>query len=168
MTTVNTWIKNATGAEYGFFKAVTHALESFNEGDTNALGKLLVVTHGKKCKRIKRQEPERLKFAAHLKRILDHSLEGVTYKFDKDKDFGVVFEKGDNGGASIERIKCLKMLGDKTVSHKMYKEAFPPIKREPKEKTLEQKQEALEKSLEQFAKTNGMTVDQVKAMVSAL
>ena len=122
---VKTWIGNATGAEYGFFRAVAEALVSFNDGDNNKLAKMLTITHGKTCKRIKRKEPARLVYATHLKRILDQSLEGVEYKFNKDSDFGVIFDRGDNGGVSVERIKALKMLGSKSIRDKAYKEAFP-------------------------------------------
>lgn len=163
-----TWLNNATGAEYGFIRAVVHALESFNNGDTNALGKMLTVTHGKKCKRIKRQEPERLVYAAPLKRILGHALEGVSYKFNKDADFGVVFECGDNGGVSLEHIKALKQFAGKTVRDKGFKEAFPVIKKDKGEVTLEQKQAKAKAWAERFAKDNGMTVEAVKALVSAL
>lgn len=165
---VKNFCSNATGAEYGFFKAVVQALESFNNGDTNSLGKLLVVTHGKVCKRIKRKEPARLVYATHLKRILDHSLEGVSYKFDKEKDFGVVFEKSDNGGVNTDRIEALKVLAGKSIRDKAYKETFPVIKKDKGEKTLEQKKEQAENWLKKFAKDNGMTVEAAKALVSSL
>lgn len=165
---VKNFLSNAQGAEYGFFKAVVQALESFNEGDTNSLGKLLVVTHGKVCKRIKRKEPARLVYATHLKRILDHSLEGVTYKFNKELDFGVSFEKGDNGGVNTDRIEALKVLAGKSIRDKAYKDAFPVIKKETGEKTLEQKQKQAQAWLARFAKDNGMTVEAAKALVSSL
>lgn len=155
---VKTFCSNATGAEYGFFKACVQALESFNSGDTNSLGKLLVVTHGKVCKRIKRKEPARLVYATHLKRILDHSLEGVTYKFDKEKDFGVVFEKGDNGGVNTDRIEALKVLAGKSIRDKAYKDTFPPVKKEAKEFDPQAWAERAKKA----------HPDQLEAMIAAL
>lgn len=165
---VKKFCSNATGAETGFFKAVVQALESFNAGDTNSLGKLLVVTHGKVCKRIKRKEPARMVYATHLKRILDHSLQGVTYKFNKDADFGVVFEKGDNGGVDTDRIQALRNLGERTIRDKGYKDAFPVIRKDTSEKTLEQKQKQAKSWLIKFAKDNNMTVEAAKALVSGL
>ena len=170
MTTnyVNTWCSNATGAEYGFFKAVVDAFESFNQGDTNRLAKLMCVTHGKVCKRIKRKEPARLVYATHLKRIMDHSLEGVEYKFNKDKDFGVVFEKNANGGIRADRIASLKMLVNKSIRDEAYKDAFPVIKKQEGEKTLDEKKQQAHRWLVKFAKDNNMTVKAAKVLVSAL
>lgn len=162
---VKNWLSDVRGAEYGFFKAVVQALESFNDGDSNSLGKLLCITHGKTCKRLKVVEKDRMPYAVPLKRILDHSLEGVTYKFDKSKDFGVVFDRGDNGGVSSARIEALRVLGGKTIRDKAFKEAFPAIKK-PDTKPREDK--AVVVSAIKAAKKNGMDMDKCMAMISAL
>ena len=124
--TANTWATQVRGAEYKFFNAVSTALEQFQNGNSSELSKLLCFTHGKTCKSIKVVEKDRMPYAVHLKRILEHSLEGVTFKFNKDKAVGVVFTKGDNGGVNTERLAALKMFHGKTVRDKGYKETFPP------------------------------------------
>lgn len=161
---VQTWLGNVQGSEYGFFKAVVQALESFNNGDTNSLGKMLCITHGKTCKRIKRKELERLPYAAHLKRILSYAFEGVEYKFSKDADFGVVFNRGDNGGVNTSYIEALKILGGKTVRAKEYKEAFPPIVKEQKTREAD----AVVQSSIRMAKKNGLTKEAYLQMCEAL
>jgi hypothetical protein len=162
---VKNWLADVRGAEYGFFKAVVQALESFNEGDTNSLGKLLCITHGKTCKRLKIVEKDRMPYAAPLKRILEHSLEGVTYKFDKSKDFGVVFDRGANGGVSVDRIGALRVLGGKTVRDKAFKDAFPAIK---KTDTKPREDKSVVVSGIKSAKKNGMTMEKYMAMVTAM
>lgn len=162
---VNNWLSNMRGAEYGFFKAVVQALESFNDGDKNSLGKLLCITHGRTCKRLKIVEKDRMPYATPLKRILDHALENVTYKFDKDQDFGVVFVKGDNGGVSSDRIEALRMLGAKTIRDKAFKETFPAIK---KTEVKPREDKAVVVSGIKSAKKNGMAMEKYMAMVTAM
>lgn len=139
--TVNTWASNARRAETEFFGTVARSLEQFNNGNFSDLAKLLCITHGKKSKAIKTIEGERLKFASHLKRILNASVEGeISYKFDPASTFGVVITKGgDNAGFSPARIEALKMLGQATVQSKAYKETFPVKKSAPKKKTAKEK-----------------------------
>jgi hypothetical protein len=162
---VKSWLSDVRGAEYGFFKAVVQALESFNEGDTNSLGKLLCITHGKTCKRLKVVEKDRMPYATPLKRILDHALEGVTYKFDKSKDFGVVFDRGDNGGVSPDRIEALRVLGTKTIRDKAFKDAFPAVK---KTETKPREDKAVAVSAIKAAKKNGMELAKYVAMITAM
>ena len=165
---VNTWIKDTRNSEYGFFKAVVFALESFNNGDGNSLGKLLSITHGKTAKRLKTVQGDRLQYATPLANILSHALEGVEFKYDKTADFGVVFTRGDNGGASTDRIEALKVLGRTSIRCDTFKAAFPKIAKDKKKKTLEQKQKQATAWLQKFAKDNGMSVKAAKALISAL
>lgn len=133
---ISTWIANARNAETQFFAVVARALEQFNNNNHSDLAKLLCICNGKKTnKGIKVIEGERLKFAPHLKRILDHSIEGeVSFKYDPELKLGVKFTKGENAGFSTARIEALRVLGQATVQSAAYKEAFPPIKRETKDK----------------------------------
>jgi len=165
---VNNWIKDTRNSEYGFFKAVVFALESFNNGDGNSLGKLLSITHGKTAKRLKTVQGDRLQYATPLANILSHALEGVEFKYDKTADFGVVFTRGDNGGASTDRIEALKVLGRTSIRCDTFKAAFPKIAKDKKKKTLEQKQKQATAWLGKFAKDNGMSVKAAKALISAL
>lgn len=165
---VKTWMSHTKGAEYSFFKAVVDALESFNQGDYNKLAKLLVLTHGKTCKRLKIVEKDRLPYAVHLKRILDHSLQGVEYKFNKEKDFGVVFKKSDNGGVDNDRIQTLKMLGRKTIRDKMYKDAFPPIKKNTSDKSVAEKLDARAELDMKWLKDNDVSLDVYIAKLRSL
>ena len=159
--TVNTWATNARNAETEFFGIVARAFEQFNSGNYSDLAKLLCICHGKKSKKIQVIEGERLKFASHLKRILDASVEGeIKYKFDPDTTFGVVITKGgDNAGFSAARIEALKVLGKATVQSAAYKEAFPPKKSAPKSKTAKEKAETMAK---------GKTRAEIAAMVKEL
>ena len=120
------------------------------------------------CKRIKRKEHARLVYATHLKRIMDHSLEGVEYKFNKEKDFGVVFSKSENGGINTDKIEVVKMLVNKSIRDDAYKAAFPVIKKQEGEKTLDEKKQQAHRWLVKFAKDNNMTVKAAKVLVSAL
>lgn len=165
--TVNNWISSVRGAEYGFFPAVVDALQSFNDGDYNKLAKLLCITHGRTCKRLKVVEKDRMQYAAHLKRILDYSLQGVDYKFNKEKDFGVVFKKSDNGGVDSDRIQTLKMLGRKTIRDKMYKDAFPPIKKGSDKSTAEKLEARAELDMK-WLKDNDVSLDVYIAKLQAM
>lgn len=164
---VNNWVSNVRGAEYGFFRAVVDALVSFNEGDNNKLAKMLCITHGKVCKRLKVVEKDRLPYATHLKRILDHTLEGVEYKFNKEQDFGVVFKRSDNGGANTDYIETLRMLGSKTIRDDMYKKAFPVVKK-VSEKTVAEKLDARAETDMKWLKDNEISLDAYIAKLQAM
>lgn len=158
--TVTNWASNARAAETEFFGTVARSLEQFNNGNHSDLAKLLCITHGKKSKKITVIEGERLKFAAHLKRIVNQSVEGeVKFKFDPASTFGVVITKGDNSGFSTARIEALKVLGKSTVQSDAYKKAFPVQKKEPVKKPAKDKAAAMAK---------GKTRAEIAAMVKEL
>lgn len=164
---VKSWLSDVRGAEYGFFRAVVQALESFNDGDGNSLGKLLTITHGKTAKRLKTIEKDRMQFATPLKTILDHALQGVTYKYYKDADFGVVFKKSENGGVDTTRIEALRVLKNASIRDKAFKSAFPKITKEAPEKSEEDRLAQLHKYMAKFAAENDLSIEVVKMMASS-
>lgn len=161
MANITSWISSARNAETQFFAVVAKALEQFNNGNHSDLAKLLCICNGKKTNNgIKVIEGERLKFAPHLKRIMDQSVEGeVSFKYDPELKLGVKFTKGDNGGFSTARIEALRVLGQATVQSAAYKEAFPVKKKEPVKKSAKDKAAAMAK---------GKTRAEIAAMVKEL
>jgi len=167
---VSTWAGNVRNAEAKFLGVVAHSLEQFSNGNYSDLAKLLSITHGKKSKAIKVIEGDRLQFATPLRNILKKALSDVNMRFDPEKPLGVVFKVGANGGVNHDVIEGLQEFSKRnyTIRHKVFKEAFKPERKEAKEKTLGEKQKQVKTYLEKFAKDNGMTFEQAKALVSGL
>ena len=165
---VSSWGSDIRNAETKFFPMVADCLEQLNNGNATDLAKLLCITHGKKSGIITVIEGERLKFATPLKRILSSALENVEFKFDEKKKSGVKIKVGDNGGASTDRIQALRQLGKATIASKAFKDAFPTLAKPKAEKTDVQRREQLHNYMAKFAKDNGLSIEQVKAMASAL
>ena len=165
--TVANWGSDIRNAETKFFPMVADCLEQLNNGNSTDLAKLLCITHGKKSGIISVIEGERLKFAAPLKRILSYALENVEFRFDEKKKAGVKFKVGDNGGASVDRIQALRVLGKSTVASDAFKKAFPVIKKDKGEKSHDDMQKHCGATIDRLAKEWGMPRNQIKAMFSA-
>lgn len=165
--TVKEWGNDVRGAETKFFPMVADCLEQLNNGNSTDLAKLLCITHGKKSGIITVIEGERLKFAAPLKRILSYALENVEFRFDEKKKAGVKFKVGDNGGASVDRIQALRVLGKSTVASDAFKKAFPVIKKDKGEKSHDDMQKHCGATIDRLAKEWGIPRNQIKAMFSA-
>lgn len=152
---VENWLSNVRGAESGFFKAVHSAmLEARDKGNWNDLARLLCVVNGKKAKRVKVIEKERLPFAVPLKNIMEHVLNGVSFKYDPERDYGVKFSKKDNWGFDDDKILALDLLSVQklTIRSEAYKKAFPKIEKAVGELSEEQKREKLQKDQDAMAK----------------
>jgi len=156
--TVATWGSDVRNAETKFCGIVADCLEQLNNGNSTDLAKLLCITHGKKSGIISVIEGERLKFAAPLKRILSYALENVEFRFDEKKKAGVKFKVGDNGGASVDRIQALRVLGSARVQSKAFRDTFPTVKVE--------KEFDVQAWAERAIKSNG--ADKLEAMIAAL
>jgi len=165
--TVANWGSDIRNAETKFFPMVADCLEQLNNGNSTDLAKLLCITHGKKSGIISVIEGERLKFAAPLKRILSYALENVEFRFDEKKKAGVKFKVGDNGGASVDRIQALRVLGKSTVASDAFKKAFPVIKKDKGEKSHDDMQKHCGATIDRLAKEWNMPRNQIKAMFSA-
>ena len=147
MCAVNDWIANAKGSEYGFIQAVFSAFTQFNDGNRDALAKLMTVANGKTAKRIRHVEGNKLVYAAVLKRLCAHVIPAVSAKYNATSDFGVAWtvKTGANSPVDVEALGRLEQwatLTDKlgkpiltSAFNKGFKEAFPAIKATPKEKT---------------------------------
>ena len=75
---LKSWVSNARGAEYGFFKAVQYALEQFGEKNNLPMYALIAFTNGKKYGGYKicgRRVFSLKQFSAPLKRILNVALD---------------------------------------------------------------------------------------------
>jgi len=165
--TVATWGSDVRNAETKFCGIVADCLEQLNNGNSTDLAKLLCITHGKKSGIISVIEGERLKFAAPLKRILSYALENVEFRFDEKKKAGVKFKVGDNGGASVDRIQALRVLGKSTVASDAFKKAFPVVKKDKGEKSHDDMQKHCGATIDRLAKEWNMPRNQIKAMFSA-
>ena len=164
--TASKWASDLRSAEYNFLPTVVEALEQFNNGNTTDLAKLLCITQGKKSGIIKVVEGDRMAYAAPLKRILAQALDGVEPKFDKKKKSGIAFKMSDNGGANLEQIQGLRVLGKARINSDAFKKAFPVVKKETT-KTPEQIQQQLWNYMDKLSKDTGLPMDQVKAIASA-
>lgn len=168
---VNIWSGNLRNAETNFFATVLWSVEQAQGGNFNALAKLLCITHGKECKKVKLLQSEtdkgianeRTKFAEPLKRILSYVLVNYTYKFDKEKDYGVVFIRNGNYGFDAERVEALRMLGKKTLKDKSFGQAFPKVDKEKKARDAE----SVAKSVAKALRDNGLTMADIMDLVRA-
>lgn len=170
MTTdmVQKWVSNAKGAEYGFFKAVEYALEQFGQKNNKPMYALIAFTNGKQFGSYKIEQGYTLtQFSAPLKRILAVALSDVKFIY---KDGKAKCKVGENGGLNHDVLEGVKNLAASKVGvkSKAFSDKFPVIKKGVAEKTTEQKREQLHNYVTKFAKDNGFTVEQVKAMVNVL
>lgn len=126
---VTAWLASAKGAEYGFFRAVYSALYSFDHGNRDPLAKLLTVCNGKKGKRIRHVEGQKLMFAAPLKRVLAHCLANVGAKADASKDFGIAWTMKENSGLNHDKLRLVLALaqGEESPRGKTFRDMFPPL-----------------------------------------
>lgn len=166
--TVKKWAGNAVRAETQFFGTVARAMEQFNNGNRGDLYALLCVTHGRKSKGIQVVEGERMKFAPHVKRLIAHAGQGVDvsdFVFNAKEALGVKCKAtGGNVGFDKDKIEGIKTLGKATVQSKVYKDAFPPIKRQVKAKTPKQTAEA---AVKRDAKAAKAKLAEMRKMVHA-
>ena len=130
---VKSWVSNARGAEYGFFKAVQYALEQFGEKNNLPLYALIAFTNGKKYGTYKIEDGYSLKqFSAPLKRILAVALSDVKFTF-KDGKAGVVV--GKDGGLNLEGLQSVAMLAASkcAVKSTAFDNSFPRPEKPAKE-----------------------------------
>ena len=152
---VTNWLSGAKSAEYGFFLAVSTALEHFGNGNRDPLAKMLTVVNGKKAKRIRTVEGQKLMFAAPLKRILQHCLANVGAKADASKDFGIVWTVPANAGVNHDKAEMVKALaqGGESPRGKTFRDVFPPLVKAPT--TVKSEAELLAAKKEALAKWCG-------------
>jgi hypothetical protein len=164
---VKAWVSNARGAEYGFFKAVEYALEQFGEKNNKPMYALIAFTNGKSFGSYKIEDGYSLsQFSAPLKRILNVALSDVKFTF---KDGKASCKVGKNGGLNHDVLEGVRVLAASKVGVKSqaFKDAFPAVAAAKVEKTRDQKREQLINYMTKFAKDNGFTLAEVKAMASA-
>ena len=102
-----------------------------------------------------------------LKRILAVALSDVKFTF---KDGKASCKVGKNGGLNHDVLEGVKVLAASKVGVKSqaFKDAFPTLAKPKAEKTDVQRREQLHNYMAKFAKDNGLSIEQVKAMASAL
>jgi len=165
---VKSWVSNARGAEYGFFKAVEYALDQFGQKNNKPIYALIAFTNGKSFGNYKVEDGYKLsQFSAPLKRILAVALSDVKFTF---KDGKASCKVGKNGGLNHDVLEGVKVLAASKVGvkSKAFAEAFPTLTKPKAEKTDVQRREQLHNYMAKFAKDNGLSIEQVKAMASAL
>lgn len=164
---VQKWVSNAKGAEYGFFKAVQYALEQFGEKNNKPMYALIAFTNGKQFGSYKIEQGYTLtQFSAPLKRILAVALSDVKFTF---KDGKASCKVGKNGGLNHDVLEGVRTLAASKagVKSQAFKDAFPALTASKPEKTRDEKREQLINYMTKFAKDNGFTLEEVKAMASA-
>lgn len=133
---VQSWVGNARNSEYGFFKAVTYALEQFGEKNNKPLYALIAFTNGKRFGSYKIEEGYTLtQYSVPLKRILSKALSDVKFIF---KDGNAKVKVGENGGLNHDVLREMTELltfynGRVGVKSEQFKEMFPVAKKEAKE-----------------------------------
>ena len=167
-TTVQTFIANNRGAEYGFFKAVQVALINFKAKNNLDFYRLAAYTNGKKFGRVQ-ADPTGKRFNSPLKRILEKALPNVKLVF-KDGKCAVKIEGEIDAQLLDNAIKAVEMLAASKamIKDEAFDNAFPKPDVAPAIKTVDQQREQLTNYLEKFAKDNGITFENAKAMVSSL
>lgn len=164
---VMSWVSDARGAEYGFMQAVCYALEQFAAKNNKPMYALIAFTNGKKFGSYKIEEGYKLtQFSTPLKRVLDRALSDVKFVF-RDGKAGV--KVGANGGVNhdvLAEIHAVLKLHNGRVGLKSdtFKNMFPPVKAEPKQRedksVLEQTIRALKKQ--------GLDRDAAAAAIAAM
>lgn len=143
---IKLWMSNVRGAEYGFFKAVTYALEQFQEKNNIPLTALVAICNGKPFGSYSILEGDRLQYATPLKRILDKALSDARLTF---KDGKAKWKVGSNGGVNADVLETLRMLcalDRVSIRSDVFKEHFPVVKKQV-EKTQEEWRAAYAKRL---------------------
>jgi len=163
MDAVSAWLSSAKDAEYGFFSACIHALEQFGEGNRDPLAKLLVVTSGKKAKRIRNIEGNKLPYLQPLKRIIQHIIPTANAKYEAGSDFGVkwvVTKTEDNDLIQRDKLEVLRMLKAENEGPrgKTFKELFPAITVEKPAKTDAELLAAKKDALKKWCDDNGIAL----------
>lgn len=159
---VTSWLSGAKSAEYGFFLAVYIALDHFTNGNRDPLAKMITVCNGKKAKRIRNVEGQKLMYSAPLKRILQHCLANVGVKADASKDFGVAWTVPDNAGVNRDKTELVKALaqGGESPRGKTFRDVFPPLANgTAKEKTEAELLAAKKAALVKWCGDNGIKLD---------
>lgn len=176
---VTSWLSDAKSSEYGFTRAAYRAIEQFSLGNRDPLAKLLTVVNGKKAKRVRNVEGNKLVFASPLKRIIQHIMPNVSAKYNPGTDFGVSWtvEKGANNFIDEQSMATLQRMAaldnDEAFSpfSKAFKEAFPPIpKAKPEKDQADLDAEAKAKVqafIAKMEKDYGLSVVTLKHMLDA-
>lgn len=159
------FISNVRANEYKFFNQLTSAFEQYNNGNNTDIARLICFANGWTSKIVTTVEKDRMPFATILKRILDTT--PIEYKKDAKKGMGLRFVSGGNAHIAKETLDTIKMLHGKRIVHADVKEAFPVVKKDQGEKTLEQKQKQGSDTIDRLAKQWDMPRAQVKALLSA-
>lgn len=173
MDDVSAWLSDAKSSEYGFLKAAYMAIVQFEKGNRDPLAKLLTVTQGKKAKRLRIIEGNKMVFAAPLKRLCQVILPNVKAKHNPGSDFGMQWtvDKSANTPVDMEKLDVLRQLAgvdsegkwdrDNAVSPfgKNFKEAFPAFVKEGPTKTEGEIIKAKAESLRKWAEKEGIKLD---------
>lgn len=164
---VQKWVSNARGAEYGFLKAVSYALDQFGKKNNRPLYALIAFTNGKKFGSYQIEDGYRLtQFSTPLKRVLNVALSDVKFTF---KDGKAGCKVGKNGGLNHDVLanldKTLELYNGRIgLKSDVFKDMFPAVKAEPKKREDKSVVESVIKS----AKKNGLTRDKLEAMIAAM
>lgn len=164
---VMSWVSNARGAEYGFLGAVCYALEQFEKKNNKPMYALIAFTNGKKFGSYKIDEGYKLtQFATPLRRVLQHALSDVKFVF-KDGKAGV--KVGKNGGVNSDVLRNLQALlklhnGRVGLKSDMFKDMFPAVKSEPKQR----EDKSVVEQIVKLAKKQGLDRDKLEGMLMAL
>ena len=129
---IDNWLASANNAEGKFCLVLWAALtQAKDHGNWNSLSKLYAVMNGKKGKRIRRVETDRLPYAAPAKRALAHALMHIKPVFDDSLDFGVkwIKSKDHNPGFNDTAIAKLFTLAQEGYgpNSKTFKNEFPSL-----------------------------------------
>lgn len=160
------FLSDAKAADRNFVPAIVAALESFQNGDSNLLARMVTICNGKSAKRIRKVETGKLVYAAPLKRVLQAALVNVTMKANQDTDFGVVFTKGANGGVSVEVLDKLRELGSVSYRSDAFKSAFPAPEKKRDPKDADKVADAIAKLLADNHLKLGEVLDLVRGKVA--
>jgi hypothetical protein len=165
---VSKWASNVRGAEYGFIKAVIYALEQFGEKNNKPLYTMVAICNGKSYDRFKIVQGDRLAYATPLKRILAQALSNVTFTY-KEGQFKC--KVGENGGLNRDMLEALRMLATvpgMSIRHEKFKEMFPAIAKEKKDKEHAVKVSDAANKIAKLLKSEGLVMGDVTDLVRAL
>lgn len=166
---ITDFLRDAGGAQRNFLPAM---LLAFNQAKSSnnwqPLSKLWTVANGRKGSRIKRVEPNKLTYAAPMKRLMQHVLQGYKPKFDDRAEFGTNWEKHGNVGFNEEALTKIKEMVDNKLDHttKTFKEYFPSLSVK-KEKEETAKMETFVAYIIKRAMAEGLNIQHVAMAITA-
>ena len=153
---ITDFLRDAGGAQRNFLPAMYLAFNQAKVSDNwQPLSKLWTIANGKKGARIRKVEPNKLTYAAPMKRLMQHVLQGYKPKFDDRAEYGTNWEKHGNVGFNDTALQRIKDMIDHDLDHttKHFKEAFPSLT-EKKQKAQDELIKAKAQSLKKWAEEN--------------